>query len=225
MPHTLPDATHDDERRESEMSDGVPTAAWDRLSRHYERQLWLERAAVGTAVELLAPAGDERILDVATGTGEVLRQLARRAERPREVVGIDTSAAMLARVGVLPDGWSVRVGDARRLPFGDGEFDAAGAAYALHVLADDDLPTALDELARVLRAGGRLVTVTPAIPDRGPARPLARALDRIAARDPERYGGLRALDPRPALLRAGFVIDDARWRLRGYPSLCVLTRR
>ena len=221
----MTDVLHHDERREIEMSDGVPTAAWDQFSRHYDRQLWLERSAVRTALELLALAGDERMLDLATGTGEVLRQLARRAQRPREVVGIDTSAAMLARVGALRDGWSVHVGDARSLPFEDATFDVASAAYALHVLADGDVPIVLGELARVLRTGGRLVTVTPAIPDRGPARPLARALDRIATQPPERYGGLRALDPRPALARAGFVIGDARWNLRGYPSLCVLATR
>jgi ubiquinone/menaquinone biosynthesis C-methylase UbiE len=204
---------------------GVPRHVWDRQSRHYDRQLWLERSAVRCAVELLAPTRDERMLDVATGTGEVVRQLARLRERPREVVGVDASAAMLARVGALPAGWSVRVGDARWLPLTDNEFDVASVSYALHVLADVDLPVVLAELLRVLRPGGRLVTVTPAVPESGPARPPARALDRIAKRWPERCGGLRALDPRAALGRAGFAGSDARWSLRGYPSLCVLARR
>lgn len=206
------------------MSDGVPTVAWDRLSARYDRQLWLERSAVRTAVDLLAPGRDDRMLDLATGTGEVLRQLARRVERPREVVGVDASAAMLAHVSALPAGWSVRIGDARELAFGDDEFDVVSASYVLHVLADGDLPAALAELRRVLRPGGRLVTVTPAIPGRGPLRQVARALDRLATRNPERYGGLRALDPRAELRRAGFAFSDARWSLRGYPSLCVLAR-
>lgn len=204
---------------------GVPPHEWDRLSRHYDRQLWLERSAVRCAVELLAPSRDERMLNVATGTGEVLRQLALRRERPREIVGVDASAAMLAHVGALPPGWSVRIGDARWLPLADDEFDVASASYALHVLAGVDLPLALAELLRVIRPGGRLVTVTPAIPESGPARPLARALDRIAKRRPEQWGGLRALDPRAALARAGFAVSDARWSRRGYPSLCVLARR
>src|SRR5215218_7628820 len=60
---------------------GVPAHVWDRLSRHYDRQLWLERAAVRTALDLLAPARDERMLDLATGTGLVLRELAARRDR------------------------------------------------------------------------------------------------------------------------------------------------
>lgn len=204
---------------------GVPTHEWDRLSRHYYRQLWLERPAVRTAVTMLGPRRDERMLDVATGTGEVLRRLADRKERPREIVGVDASAAMLGHVGALPPGWSMRVADARALPFADGAFDVASASYLLQVLADDDLPLVGGELRRVMRPGGRLVTVTPAIPARGPARPLARALDRLAKRKPERYGGLRALDPRVALALAGFAVTDARWNPRGYPSLCVLAVR
>ncbi|MGD9736003.1 MAG: class I SAM-dependent methyltransferase [Solirubrobacterales bacterium] len=204
---------------------GVPTATWERLSRHYDRQLWLERSAVATGLDLLSPRVDERLLDVATGTGEVLRQLARRPDRPREVVGLDASPKMLARVGDLPDGWSVQVGDARALPFGDGEFTLASACYLLHVLASDDLPIVLGEIWRALRPGGRLVTVTPAVPPRGALHAIARGLDRLGKWRPERLGGLRALDPRAALLAAGFAVEDRRADLRGYPSLCVLATR
>lgn len=202
--------------------DGVPAYVWDRVSARYSRQLWLERAAVRTAVGLLAPASGERVLDVGTGTGELLHQLARRPDRPGDVVGVDPSAAMLARVPRLPAGWSVRVADARYLPFGDDDFDAAAASYVLHVLADADVPLVLAELRRVLRPRGRLVVVTPGVSSRGPARGFGLALDRLAARRPSRYGGLRALDPRPALERAGFDIAQARWILLGYPSICVL---
>lgn len=205
-------------------ADGVPLDAWDQLSRHYDRQLWLERSAVSSALELLRPHRDERLLDVATGTGEVLRQLAGRPDRPRQVIGIDQSAAMLSHVPGLPPGWSTQQADARDLPFADAHFDAAAASYVLHLLATPALPIALAELRRVLRAGGRVVTTTPAIPPRGPARRLACGLDRLAARNPRRYGGLRALDVRPALTAAGFTIVQARWNLRGYPTLCVLAR-
>jgi ubiquinone/menaquinone biosynthesis C-methylase UbiE len=199
-------------------------SVWDRVSSRYDRQLWLERAAVRRALGLLAPQNQERVLDVGTGTGEVLRQLLRHPGR-REVIGIDLSEAMLARVPDLPAGWSVRVADARCLPFADGVFDAVTASYLLHVLPDADLPAVADEFRRVLRPGGRLVTVTPAVPPRGLLRLLGIALDRLATRRPSRYGGLRALDARPALDRAGFEIVAVRWSLRGYLSICVLARR
>jgi SAM-dependent methyltransferase len=53
-----------------------------------------------------------------------------------------------------------RVGDAQALPFADGSFDAALAAWMLYHVPD--LDRALAELARVLRPGGRLVAVTNA---------------------------------------------------------------
>ena len=200
----------------------APTV-WDQVSGHYDRQLWLERGAVRRAVGLLAPRDGERILDVGTGTGEVLRQLARHPGR-LQATGVDQSAAMLARVPALPVGWSVGVADARWLPFADGAFDAVTASYLLQVMSDADLPGVAGELLRVLRPGGRLVTVTPSIPLRGPLRLLGSMLDGLAKRRPSRYGGLRTLDPRAALEQAGFEIAAVRWSLRGYLSLCILAR-
>jgi SAM-dependent methyltransferase len=197
---------------------------WDRLSRHYDRQLWLERSAVAAAIELLAPGPEQRLLDLGTGTGEVLRQLARRSSRPQEALGIDWSKAMLGRIGRLPAGWSVRLGDVRDLPLPDAAFGAASASYLLHLLAPTDLTLTLAEIRRVLRPGGRLVTVTPAIPAKGPARPVAATFDCLARRWPTRYAGLRALDPSPALEHVGFTVIRSRWSMRGYPSICVLTR-
>jgi ubiquinone/menaquinone biosynthesis C-methylase UbiE len=202
----------------------VPLTVWDRVSAHYDRQLWLERGAVRIGLALLVPRDGENVLDVGTGTGEVLRQLARHPGR-LHATGVDQSAAMLARVRDLPAGWSVGVADARRLPYADGAFDAVTAAYLLQVLPPNDVPGVVGELLRVLRPGGRLVTVTPAIPPRGPLRGAASALDQLARRHPDRYGGLHALDPRPLLQRAGFEISETQWSYRGYLSLCVLGRR
>ena len=202
----------------------VSRQAWDRLSTRYDRQLWLERSAIDAALDLLDLHREERLLDVATGTGAVLRRLARREQRPREVVGVDSSAAMLAKVPALADGWTVTEGDARALPFDDARFDAAIASYLLHVLADDDVPVVLAELRRVLRPGGRLVAVTPSIPARGAQRPLAFVLDALARRRGERFAGLHAYDPPAALQAAGFTLVRARRSLRGYASLCVLAR-
>jgi len=67
--------------------------------------------------------------------------------------------------------------------------------------------------------------VTPAIPRSGLARPMAAALDRLAARRSNQYRGLRALNPACALERAGFRLLRSRWSVRGYPSVCVLAIR
>ncbi len=206
-------------------ADSGPIVGWDRLSRNYGRQLWLERAAVADAVALMSPGAEDRCLDLGTGTGEVLHQIARRPSAPTNVLGIDGSAGMLARVGPLPAGWSVRRGDVRRLELPDASVDAVSASYILHLLTGAELTLVLTEIHRVLRSDGRLVTVTPAIPARGIARPLAAALDTLSRRRPARYRALRALDPRPALAQARFSTRETRWNLRGYPSIVVLAMR
>lgn len=206
-------------------SGGVSQAAWERLSRPYDWQLWLEHRAVLVALELAAAESDDRLLDAGTGTGAVLRELARRPGHPREAIGVDLSPAMLARLPALPAGWAVTRGDVRRLPFAADAFDVAIACYVLHVLADQDLAQGLDELWRVLRPGGRLVSVTPVVPRGGLLRPGAVMVDAVARHGPAPIRALRSLDPRPALKRAGFSLVRARTTRTGYPSLCVLAQR
>jgi ubiquinone/menaquinone biosynthesis C-methylase UbiE len=197
---------------------------WDRLSRRYDRQLWLERPALDAALDLAAPTPETTLLDAGTGTGAVLRALASRAGRPGHAVGVDSSAAMLARVPPLPAGWRLVRADVAALPFDDASIDRAIAVYLLHVLAPDTRAAALGELRRVLRPGGRLVTVTPVVPNRALSRPFWSALAGLARPMPERFGGMRPLDPRPELVEAGFALERARTVRGGYYSLCVSAR-
>jgi ubiquinone/menaquinone biosynthesis C-methylase UbiE len=190
---------------------------WDAASAVYDRQLWLERRAIRAAVDLSAVGARSAVLDAGTGTGAVLRELARREERPREAVGIDASAEMLARVPALPPGWRLVRARVEELPFPAGGFDVAFAAYLLHVLAPEERAAALGELHRVLAPGGRLVTVTPIAP-RAFAAPLWQIAGRLSA-------GLAPLDPRMELVASGFELERARTARAGYPSLCVAAKR
>lgn len=196
--------------------------AWDRAARAYDWQLLLERAALRAIVAMLEPRPSDRLLDVGTGTGAVLRELARHAGAPREAVGLDTSAAMLARVPELPAGWSVHLGDATRLPFADASFDLAAAAYLLHLLESPQRAEVLAEMRRVLRPGGRLGVVTVAPPSSPLAATLAAPLLGAARRSRGVLAGLRPLDPAPELERAGFEVRPPKRVSGGYPSLCVL---
>jgi SAM-dependent methyltransferase len=104
------------------------------------------------AVERLLPEGARALVDVACGTGIVTRRLC----RPRRVVlGVDRSRGMIELAsGRLPHG--VAFGDATRLPIGSARADAVVLIWLLHLLPD--AAPVLAEGARVLRAGGVLVT-------------------------------------------------------------------
>ena len=128
-------------------------------------------------VAAIDPAPSDRVLDVATGTGLVAVELVRRGGC--EVVGLDQSEEMLsgarARLAAEP-ALSDRVtfvrGEAERLPFADGEFDALTFTYLLRYV--DDRAATMRELARVVRPGGRIGMVEFGVPDSAPLRALWR---------------------------------------------------
>jgi ubiquinone/menaquinone biosynthesis C-methylase UbiE len=188
------------------------------LGRIYDWQLPLERAALAAAAELAAPSESDRLLDVATGTGGLLRELSRRGRPPAEVVGIDRSTSMLAVASGkgLPTGWRLLESDAEGLPFQDDRFDVVTACYLLHLLDREARARIIAELARVVRPGGRVVTVT--VESR---RPAARA---VLARLPKR-SGLRPLDPSHELRAAGLEPLRTKFVRDGWPSWCVLAQR
>jgi len=107
------------------------------------------------------------VLDVASGTGLVARELASR-KRVR-VIQLDPSEAMLRagvlstdRMGLAPQISQV-LGRAERLPFPDGTFDSVTFTYLLRYV--DEPEAAVAELARVVRAGGTLACVEFYPPD------------------------------------------------------------
>jgi SAM-dependent methyltransferase len=106
------------------------------------------------ALAALAELRPSRVLEVGCGTGALAARCAR--ELGCEVVALDSSPEMVAATRAR--GVDATVGDVQDLPFGDGSFDAALAAWMLYHVPDRD--RAIGELARVLRPGGRLVAIT-----------------------------------------------------------------
>jgi demethylmenaquinone methyltransferase/2-methoxy-6-polyprenyl-1,4-benzoquinol methylase len=126
---------------------------------------WRERAA-----DLARVGPGSRVLDVATGTGDLAIELARRVAPGGEVVGSDFSEAMLARARTKPKpaGAELRFewGDALELPFADGTFDAATVGFGARNFSD--LERGLAEMTRVVRPGGRVVVLEFTSPTRAP---------------------------------------------------------
>ncbi|GAA4621765.1 class I SAM-dependent methyltransferase [Actinoallomurus vinaceus] len=127
---------------------------YDREAAGYDASRGGEARAVAAAeaVERLLPEDTRVVLDVACGTGIVTRRLTRPG---RLVVGIDRSHGMAAVASTRLPG-AVVLGDAARLPVGSDRTDAVVLIWLLHLL--DDAAPVLAEAARVLRAGGALIT-------------------------------------------------------------------
>jgi demethylmenaquinone methyltransferase/2-methoxy-6-polyprenyl-1,4-benzoquinol methylase len=155
---------------------------------------WRERA-----VDLAGVGPGSRVLDVATGTGDLAFEVARRVAPGGEVVGSDFSEGMLARARTKaqPGGATVRFeqADALALPYGDDSFDAATVGFGARNFSD--LPRGLAEMARVVRPGGRVVVLEFTTPTRPPLSLFYRVwFDRIVpvlgrvAGDPAAYAYL-----------------------------------
>jgi len=112
------------------------------------------RTPQDVALSLLAAAAPGRLLDAGCGTGALAGRCA--GELRCEVTALDASPEMVRATRAR--GIDVVTGDVQELPFPDGAFDCAVAAWMLYHVPDLDRGVA--ELARVLRPGGRLAAIT-----------------------------------------------------------------
>jgi demethylmenaquinone methyltransferase/2-methoxy-6-polyprenyl-1,4-benzoquinol methylase len=198
---------------------------------------WRRRAADLAAVE----PGD-RVLDVATGTGDLALELARRVGPDGDVIGSDFSEQMLARARAkAPSAPATPItfewANALELPYGDGQFAAATVGFGARNFSD--LDRGLAEMTRVVRPGGRVVVLEITTPSRPPLSTFYRLwFDRVVpmigrlAGDPDAYSYLpnsvkRFPDPHDLAARMDRCGLDVRYILTagGIIALHVGTRR
>lgn len=140
-----------------------------RLSWNIDK-LWRNKA-----LKRLKPYSPQRMLDIATGTGDFAIQ-ATKTLNPKELVGVDISEGMMevgrkkiAQLGM--DGVvSFKRDDCMNLSFEAESFDAVTAAFGIRNFGD--LEKGLAEMLRVLKAGGHLCIVELTTPVRFPMRQL-----------------------------------------------------
>ena len=153
------------------LEDRQVRAMFDRISGVYDRMNrvmtvgldahWRRRAA-----DLAAVSPGDRVLDVATGTGDLAIELKRRVGHDGEVVGSDFSEGMLDLARAKADDVDFELGNALELPYDDASFDAATVGFGARNFSD--LPRGLAEMARVVRPGGRVVVLELTTPERPP---------------------------------------------------------
>ncbi|MCH5245235.1 MAG: bifunctional demethylmenaquinone methyltransferase/2-methoxy-6-polyprenyl-1,4-benzoquinol methylase UbiE [Muribaculaceae bacterium] len=156
-------------------------------------KLWRRKA-----VKMIHSHGATKILDVATGTGDLAMLLAQRLD-PISVIGIDLSARMIeigrrkvAAAG-LGDVVKLTVGDCLDLAYPDETFDCVTVAYGVRNF--EDLARGYSEMFRVLQPGGMMCVIELSTPTMPVIRPLYNiystkiipAVGRVVSRDTDAY--------------------------------------
>ena len=164
---------------------GLVRSVFDRVARRYDlmndlmslgaHRLWKDAAAAR-----MNPQPGERIVDCASGTGDLARRFARlaraaqarRGGEPARVTVVDFDAAMVAAGRARGDDVGVEwvVGDAQSLPLPDACVDAYSIGFGLRNVTD--VSKALAEARRVLKPGGRFLCLEFSKVSAAPIRPL-----------------------------------------------------
>lgn len=176
---------------------------FDNIAHSYDRlnhtlsfgidKLWRRKA-----INYLRPFAPQRIMDVATGTGD-FALLAYRTLAPETLIGTDISEGMMkigrkkAEEAGLQESISFAREDCTHLSFEENQFDAVTVAFGIRNFAD--LDKGLSEMYRVLKPGGRLVILELTAPEKFPMKQLFRiysnvvipTMGRLLSRDTSAY--------------------------------------
>lgn len=124
------------------------------------------------AVNMLKEIKPERILDLASGTGDFAIESLRL--NPKEIIGMDISEGMLqvGREKMKKNGYdniiSMRLGDSEALPFDDNYFDALTVGFGVRNY--ENLEKGLSEMLRVVRPGGKIIILEFSKPKKFPVK-------------------------------------------------------
>lgn len=186
---------------------------YDRLSRWYDLlSAWSERPPKQAGLELLDPQPGEHILEIGSGTGEILAQICHEIKPDGGAVWLDLSRGMLqvAERKVLKASCRADLIQANALvsPFQTMSFDSVFVSFTLELFDTPLIPALLTEIQRLLKPGGRLVVVSMHRSNR--PNPVTRAYEWLHTRFPA------VLDCRPIpvvelLESSGFIIEADKY--------------
>lgn len=151
-------------------------------------------------VQKIAALQPDRVLDIATGTGDLA--VALTATSARQIVGLDISPGMLAigqekvQAKGLDQRISMELGDSENLAYADYSFDAVTVAFGVRNF--ENLEQGLSEIFRVLKPGGQLAILETSVPTRFPFKQgyriyagfLMPLIGKLFSKDKAAYGYL-----------------------------------
>ena len=158
-------------------------AMFDRIASFYDAMNTVMTAGLhhrwrARAADLAEVGPGGRALDVATGTGDLAIELARRVGPTGAVIGSDFSEEMLTLARRKAPELRFEWGNALELSYDDDSFDAATVGFGARNFSD--LERGLHEMARVVRPGGRVVVLEITTPQRPPLSTFFRVwFDRV----------------------------------------------
>ncbi len=194
-------------------------------------------------VSLLAKESPRKILDIATGTGDLAIALV--GTGAEKIVGLDLSPGMLevgkAKVSKkgLDHTIEMVLGDSEDLPFGEASFDAVTVAFGVRNFENLDL--GLQQIYKVLRPGGKLVVLETSVPTKTPLKQgyrfytkyLLPLMGKIFSKDRAAYAYLSESASKfphgPAfnniLTKNGFIAVENKPQTLGVATIYVATKQ
>lgn len=183
------------------------TKMFDTISGEYDGlnrmiSLGLDQKWRSNVVEMIAASQPDVIMDIATGTGDLVIQMAQKINASK-LIGLDISSGMLevGKIKVkeeqLDDRIDMVLGDSENLPFEDNTIDAVTVSYGVRNF--EDLEKGLSEIRRVLKPKGILVILETSVPTRFPfkqgyyvfSKLVVPTIGKLFSKDKTAYGYLQ----------------------------------
>jgi ubiquinone/menaquinone biosynthesis C-methylase UbiE len=214
---------------------GLPATLAERTRRVYDRlaavypvsTMFFHSRAHRCALEASGIRDGMKVLEVATGSGEMFRRLI-RANAKGSTIGVDLSPNMAARTqrsarNKFPEASThCQAVDARHMPFRNESFDAIFCCYLLELLSGDDIVCTLREFRRVLRQRGKLTLVLI-----GQNTPMFNALYKLGGKVAPAFWGRQVEQRVPQLIESVRfeIVHDRAVRQTFYPSRVLVAKK
>jgi len=214
---------------------GLPATLADRTRRVYDRMaavypistMLFHSRAHRCALQASGLKDGMKVLEVATGSGEMFRRLVRANEKGA-TIGVDLSPNMAARTQrtarrKFPHASAhCQAVDARHMPFRSESFDAIFCCYLLELLSGDDIVCTLREFRRILRDRGSLTLVLI-----GQNTPMFNAVYKVVGKVAPAFWGRQVEQRVPRLIEdARFrILEDRAVRQTFYPSRVLVAKK